>query len=56
MQITFIRINSLKFNSRNARTHSRAQVTKIAKSIETFGFLVPLLIDEENTVLAGLPA
>lgn len=37
----------------NARLHSEAQVEKIARSIKTFGFTNPLLIDENNVVLAG---
>jgi DNA modification methylase len=38
---------------RNARTHSRKQVKQIARSIETFGFTNPVLIDEQNVILAG---
>ena len=39
--------------ARNARTHSKKQVRQIADSIETFGFTNPVLIDGENTILAG---
>jgi DNA modification methylase len=39
--------------ARNARTHSRKQLRQIAKSIETFGFTSPILIDQANTILAG---
>ena len=39
--------------SRNARTHSKKQVQQLAKSIETFGFTNPVLIDERRTILAG---
>ena len=38
---------------RNARTHSKKQVLQIADSIRTFGFTNPVLIDSENTILAG---
>src|SRR5829696_6703424 len=38
---------------RNARTHSKKQVRQIAASIERFGFTNPVLIDNENTILAG---
>jgi DNA modification methylase len=38
---------------RNARTHSKKQVRQIAASIERFGFTNPVLIDRENTILAG---
>lgn len=39
--------------ARNARTHSKKQVKQIAESIRTFGFTNPVLIDRENTILAG---
>jgi hypothetical protein len=37
----------------NARTHSKAQIRKIAESIRSFGFTNPVLIDGENTIVAG---
>ena len=37
----------------NARTHSETQVAEIAGSIRQFGFLVPILIDDNGTVIAG---
>jgi len=39
--------------ARNARTHSDVQVQQIAASIREFGFLNPVLIDEESTIIAG---
>src|SRR5271156_6272334 len=38
---------------RNARTHSRKQIRQIAESIRRFGFTNPVLIDGENSILAG---
>ena len=37
----------------NSRTHSSKQVQQIADSIEQFGFTNPILIDENNGVIAG---
>ena len=37
----------------NARTHSPAQVSKIAASIKEFGFTNPILIDANNGIIAG---
>lgn len=37
----------------NARTHSRKQIRQIADSIRRFGFTNPVLIDNENRILAG---
>ena len=38
---------------RNARTHSPAQVDKIAASIREFGFLSPIITDGQSGILAG---
>src|SRR5260370_11143501 len=39
--------------ARNARTHSDQQVAQIAASIGEFGFTNPVLIDEEDGIIAG---
>ena len=39
--------------ARNARTHSEAQVAQIAASIREWGWTVPVLVDEANTIIAG---
>ena len=43
----------LKVNRRNARSHSERQVQQIASSVSAFGWLAPIVVDEEGTVLAG---
>ncbi len=37
----------------NARTHDENQVKQIASSIKEFGFNNPVLIDEDNSIIAG---
>jgi ParB-like chromosome segregation protein Spo0J len=44
---------SLKGNPENPRIHSDKQVHQIARSIEAFGFNVPLLVDQDLHVVAG---
>lgn len=39
--------------ARNSRTHSDAQINKIAASIREFGFLNPVIIDGKNGIIAG---
>jgi DNA modification methylase len=51
--IQWVAVDALKPNARNARTHSKKQIRQIAGSITAFGFLVPILIDEDHTILAG---
>ncbi len=40
-------------NSHNARTHSKKQIGQIAASIQGFGFVNPILIDDADRVIAG---
>ena len=53
MQYYLADINELIPYIRNARTHSESQIAQIAASIKEFGFLSPILIAEDNTILAG---
>ncbi|EQB06193.1 ParB N-terminal domain-containing protein [Sphingobium baderi] len=46
-------ITLLKPHSRNARAHSKKQISQIARSIEKFGFTNPVLIDEQDRIIAG---
>lgn len=53
MQYYLANVSDLIPYIRNARTHSESQVAQIAASIKEFGFLSPILIAEDNTILAG---
>ena len=46
-------IDHIKPHPRNARTHSKKQVSQIADSIQAVGFASPVLIDEDGVLLAG---
>jgi DNA modification methylase len=46
-------IASLRTDPKNARLHSDKQVQQIARSIEAFGFNVPVLVDANSRVVAG---
>ena len=39
--------------ARNARTHSDTQIAQIAASIREFGFLAPIIISGDDTILCG---
>jgi DNA modification methylase len=39
--------------ARNSRTHSPAQIDKLAASIREFGFLNPIIVDGANGIIAG---
>ena len=53
LSIAYLPIDQLKPDPSNARQHSKKQIRQIAKSIETFGFNVPVLVDVEANVIAG---
>jgi DNA modification methylase len=46
-------IGDLKPDRANPRRHSKKQIRQIARSIATFGFNVPVLVDGEDKVIAG---
>ncbi|CAM3762637.1 site-specific DNA-methyltransferase [Polynucleobacter brandtiae] len=45
--------SELQADPRNARIHSKQQIRQIAKSIQAFGFNVPILIDASHQILCG---
>src|SRR5437867_11967194 len=53
VDICWTAIDKLTPNGRNARTHSRKQIGQIADSIAAFGFVVPILIDDDGVIIAG---
>lgn len=46
-------VDKLLANPKNARTHSAKQIKKIAKSIDQFGFINPIVIDSDKVIFAG---
>ncbi|MEQ9112480.1 MAG: site-specific DNA-methyltransferase [Rhodospirillaceae bacterium] len=52
-QIVHRNITHIKPSKENPRTHSASQIHIIADSIQTFGFIVPILIDENGFIIAG---
>lgn len=53
LAIEYLPLDDLKPDPRNARTHTPRQIRQIAKSIQTFGFGVPALIDGDGRILSG---
>jgi ParB family transcriptional regulator, chromosome partitioning protein len=53
LKIEYVATDDLIPYINNSRTHSESQVKQIAASISEFGFTNPILIDEQNTVIAG---
>src|SRR5712675_150872 len=53
LEIVYRSIGEMKPDPANARRHGKKQIVKLANSIETFGFNVPVLVDAELNVIAG---
>lgn len=51
--IKYIDVKKLTPYDKNSRTHSETQVQQIVDSINTFGWTNPILVDENNLILAG---
>jgi DNA modification methylase len=53
MNFEFTHVRSLRPYPNNARTHSKKQIALIAKSLKKFGFCNPVLVDDQNQIIAG---
>jgi hypothetical protein len=53
LEIVYRAIDEMTPDPANSRQHSKKQILKLANSIETFGFNVPVLVDAELNVIAG---
>ena len=52
-KVEWVPVASLQPYPNNPRTHSRAQIRQIARSIRKFGWTVPVLIDQSGRVITG---
>lgn len=53
LKLVCMSVAALQPRERNPRTHSKKQIQQIADSIRQFGFTNPVLIDDQNGVIAG---
>jgi len=53
MKITQKKVDSLIPYINNSRTHSDEQVAQLAASIKEFGWTNPILVDGDNSIIAG---
>lgn len=52
-KVQHYRRTDLKPFEKNARLHTEPQIAKLVESMQTFGWTIPILIDEVGMVLAG---
>lgn len=53
LKIEHLPLGYLKRYEGNVRTHSSQQIQQIVASIDEFGFTNPIIIDEDNVIIAG---
>lgn len=53
LKIETVNVGQLKPYKNNAKIHSPDQISQIAASIQQFGFVSPILIDENDEIIAG---
>ena len=53
MKIVKKKLTDLHPAERNVRIHSEKQVKEFVRSLESFGQIRPIVVDEDNTILAG---
>jgi DNA modification methylase len=53
LSIEYIPVADLHPHPNNPRTHTEKQIGQIARSIEQFGFVNPVLTDQHNNIIAG---
>lgn len=52
-QMQMVKVSELIPYVNNARTHSQEQVNKLRSSLREFGFVNPVIIDQDKNVIAG---
>jgi DNA modification methylase len=53
LQLEHLNVSLLKAYAGNPRRHPVRQIKKLMAAISTYGFLIPLLIDKANNLIAG---
>lgn len=53
MKVTKKKLADLRRPERNVRRHTEKQIREFRRSVEMFGQIRPIVIDEENVILAG---
>lgn len=53
MEVTVVRLADLVKPERNVRIHTEQQIREFRRSVEMFGQIRPIVVDENNVILAG---
>ena len=53
IQVIYRRIQDIKPDPKNPRVHTPKQIKQIARSIQSFGYTMPILLDQHDNIVAG---
>ncbi|HWY68998.1 MAG TPA: ParB/Srx family N-terminal domain-containing protein [Terriglobales bacterium] len=53
ISVNYRSTSQLKPNSRNPRKHSKKQLDQLARALLRFGFIVPVLVNAQDQIVAG---
>lgn len=53
MKVTTMKLSELKKPEKNVRIHTEQQLKEFERSVTMFGQIRPIVVDENNTILAG---
>ena len=53
MNIINVNIKEIKPYEKNAKKHSRTQISNVAQSIKEFGWQQPIVVDDDGEIIIG---
>lgn len=53
MKITEISVKELKPYAKNTKKHDKTQIANVAESIKQYGFVQPIVVDKDNSIVIG---
>ena len=53
MKITEMSVKSLKPYAKNTKKHDKTQIANVAESIKQYGFVQPIVVDKDNSIVIG---
>lgn len=53
MKITRVKLADMRKMDKNVRKHTEKQIKEYVRSLEMFGQVRPIVVDEDNTIIAG---
>lgn len=53
MKITEMSVKELKPYAKNTKKHDKTQIANVAESIKQYGFVQPIVVDKDNSIVIG---